>query len=196
MLTNGKTPRENDTLFTTTMASKKVIEDTALEVYAVLIPLLKKAAAIVEDNINLDGFNTPPSDMATVMDSITAHEQNLKLINADLAEAWRIVEDCQNEFKRRKGWSRFWQEVSPTGHVHASKHCSACLETTEYVLLSEYSGSADAKVVTLAGSSTCTICFHDAPADMITAPSRLENPVKRKARMIAEAKEARKNESQ
>lgn len=196
MLTNGKTPRENDTLFTTTMASKKVIEDTASEVYAVLLPLLRKAVAILEDNINWDGFNTPPSDMATVMDSIAAQEQKLKPINADLAEAWHIVEDCQNEFKRRGGWSRFWQEVSPIGHVHASDHCSACSETTEYVLLSEYSGSADARVVTLAGSSTCTICFHDAPADMITAPSRLENPVKRKARMIAEAKEARKNESQ
>lgn len=90
-------------------------------------------------------------------------------------------------------WSRAF--LVPAGHIHKSRSCSSCYPTTQFIWYVEYSGSDEEAIVSDAGELACTICYPDAPVDILKQPSkfteaqRAEVEAKRAER--AEAKEKR-----
>lgn len=110
-----------------------------------------------------------------------------------LAEANATQKECNAEYARRNGWSRFWIVINSNGHIHTSMNCTTCFPTTQYGWLPNLSGSTDAEVVELAGMSACTICFPDAPVDTRNRPSKIEDPEKKAAREAREAAKAEKD---
>lgn len=189
-----KTPTEIDIILSKALMSKTHIEgklDTAMEAYQLMENHLNLAFKSKSNETDEVKISTIESEIENLQHIIDDQEDQLDLIEAELSEAWLTVDDCEHEFKRRLGWSRFWQVARSNGHVHASQDCSTCSDTTAYVWLTEFAGSTDVRVVTEAGSSACTVCFRDAPADMMTRSSRLENPKKRYTRLLAEVQNAK-----
>lgn len=188
-----KTPTEIDIILSKALMSKSLIEeklDTAMKNHELLGASLDRTFLARKEETDKARLIHLESTIDSLQNSIDAQEDELDNIEARLAEAWLIVDDCEHEFKRRGGWSRFWQVANSNGHVHASQDCSTCSARTAYVWLAEFAGSTDVRVLTEAGSSTCTVCFRDAPADMFARASRLENPKKRYARLLDEVKNA------
>lgn len=110
-----------------------------------------------------------------------------------LTEARKVQSQCEKEYSRRGGWTRFWIVINSNGHIHSSTNCTTCFPTTAYGWLPQISGSNDAEVVELAGESACTICFPDAPVDTRNRPSQIEEPAKQAAREAREAAKAEKD---
>lgn len=102
------------------------------------------------------------------------------------------ISQCNDEFNRRGGWTRYWIVVNSNGHIHSTMNCTTCFSTTQFAWLPNLSGSTDAEVVELAGMSACTICFPDAPVDTRNRPSKIEEPAKKAAREEREQKAAEK----
>lgn len=102
------------------------------------------------------------------------------------------ISQCNDEFNRRGGWTRYWIVVNSNGHIHSTMNCTTCFATTQFAWLPNLSGSTDAEVVELAGMSACTICFPDAPVDTRNRPSKIEEPAKKAAREEREQKAAEK----
>lgn len=110
-----------------------------------------------------------------------------------LAEANAVQKECNAEYSRRNGWTRFWIVINSNGHIHSSMNCTTCFPTTQYGWLPNLSGSTNAEVVDLAGMSACTICFPDAPVETRNRPSQIEDPEKKAAREAREAAKAEKD---
>lgn len=109
-----------------------------------------------------------------------------------LEAANAVQKECNAEYYRRNGWTRFWIVINSNGHIHSSMNCTTCFPTTQYGWLPNLSGSTDAEVVELAGMSACTICFPDAPVEFRNRPSQIEEPAKKAAREAREAAKAEK----
>lgn len=90
----------------------------------------------------------------------------LAAIRADLE--W--IADRTNELERHyreAPWSRFFLVTSSSGHVHSSMHCSTCYATTTYGWLPELSGLDEQAAVAELGPALCSVCFPDAPVEMV-----------------------------
>lgn len=72
----------------------------------------------------------------------------------------------------RERWSRFY--LVPGGHIHSSMYCSTCNKVTSkrgtytqsmtnFVWLTELSGSTEAEAVEAQGALLCTVCYPSAP---------------------------------
>lgn len=61
------------------------------------------------------------------------------------------------------GWQRFFLVVSSAGHIHRSKECSTCYDTTTYALIPSLSCATEAEAVALAGPNLCSVCYPAAP---------------------------------
>lgn len=68
---------------------------------------------------------------------------------------------------RADPWSRFFLVTSSAGHVHSSMSCSTCRMTTTYGWLPELSGLTEADAVAELGPALCSVCFPDAPVEMV-----------------------------
>lgn len=82
----------------------------------------------------------------------------------DLYEVRRDRAPLVAEWKRRDGWSRFF-EVS-AGHVHSSRHCKTCNRNGKLTRMGwhpELSGLTEADAVAALGPMLCTVCFPSAP---------------------------------
>lgn len=175
-------PTEIDTILSKAFASKELIEgrlDNANAVYEILGELLDKEFAknpVEADYSTINSLQTRREELEELLDGI----------EAELAEAWLTIDDCELEYDRRLGWSRFWQVASAKGHLHTSQDCSTCSRNTVFILLPEFSDSADVRVLTEAGSAACSVCFQDAPAELLARETKLENPKKRRARLQEE----------
>lgn len=187
----GKTPREVDTILRAALAKKSFIIqklDKANETYKELENRINRA-------FKEQGRETDETMLGMIEDNITRSqnrisevEDSLFEIEAELTDVEFTIDACKQEFNDRMGWSRFWLE-NPSRKVHASPECSGeempedsvmeCMpayEPSENSLmewLPEYAGSTDVKVVTNAGSNTCTVCFPDAPADLLVQEPKI-----------------------
>lgn len=128
----------------------------------------------------------------TVQAEIAKNEEMIAEYLPQLAAANITQKDCNAEYYRRNGWTRFWIVINSNGHIHSSMNCTTCFPTTQYGWLPNLSGSTDAQVVELAGMSACTICFPDAPVEFRNRPSQIEEPAKKAAREAREAAKAEK----
>lgn len=149
----------------------------------------KKTLALVPEN----------GDSSYWDNLIKAQNVKIKTEKANLAKAQNETiplttqyNQCQDEFNRRGGWTRFWIVTNATGHIHSSMSCSTCFPTTQYAWLPDLSGMNDGQVVELAGKMACTNCFPDAPVETRNRPSQIEEPERKAAREAREAKAAEK----
>lgn len=104
------------------------------------------------------------------------------------------------EFDQRGGWTRYYLVDSYDGHVHRDCSWSRCSRTssTVHVWLTDYSGMPEEELVELAGERACTVCFPDAPVEVLrrrsvfTPPSAVEREARRlereKARLARQEK--------
>ncbi|MCL2736276.1 MAG: hypothetical protein FWD75_06555 [Propionibacteriaceae bacterium] len=80
------------------------------------------------------------------------------------------------EHDRRGGWTRAYLVPGPDGHIHASTTCSTCNRRgrpTMFKWLTEFSGMDEATVVEAAGERACTVCYPNAPVEVLTRPSTI-----------------------
>lgn len=95
------------------------------------------------------------------------------------------------EFIARGGWTRYYLVQNGNGHVHPNTDttCSRDRNTSHY-WLTEQSGMSAAELIELAGEAVCTVCFPDAPVNVLNQPTRLEAPERKAARIERETKRA------
>lgn len=94
------------------------------------------------------------------------------------------------------GWTRAFLVNNSSGHVHRDMHCSTCFPTTSYMWLPAYSGSDEEQIIEAAGERACTICYPDAPVEVLSRPSRMKSDEdvsreEREAEKAARREEAR-----
>lgn len=92
-------------------------------------------------------------------------------------------------------WTRAYLVTNANGHVHKNKNCSTCFPSTNYLWLTQYSGSPEEIIVSDAGQDACTVCYPSAPAEVLNRPSVIvtEEKLEKEARKAerAEAKRVR-----
>lgn len=65
-----------------------------------------------------------------------------------------------------RGWSRFFLVTSSAGgHIHSSRSCHTCRDTTEYGWLPQLSGQTEEAAVAEHGAILCTACYPTAPVE-------------------------------
>lgn len=128
--------------------------------------------------LNSDYYRTE-ADTAKYTQKVIEAEEAVRLIEAELDE-------IDAEFTARGGWNRYWMVCNANGHIHRTRRCSTCRPTTEFTLVYQVSGMTDTEVIDLAGVRVCTVCYPDAPVDVLSRPSRLPYDVE--ARRVAEEK--------
>lgn len=88
------------------------------------------------------------------------------------------------------GWSRAFLVRNSNGHIHKSRSCTTCFDTTNYVWLTEMSGRDELEIAYLAGEKACTICYAHAPSAYFLRECGLEDPEVVEARRIRQARKA------
>lgn len=98
------------------------------------------------------------------------------------------------EFTRRGGWTRAFLATSSNGHIHSSRACSTCRETTQFFWFVDLSGHDEAEIVTKAGSDACTVCYPSAPVNDLKRPRSIFSDDEVAAQQARERREAEKAE--
>lgn len=75
------------------------------------------------------------------------------------------IEERDDVFRARGGWSRFFLVENTNGHIHSSMHCSTCRPTTQFSWLPTVSGKTEKEAVSEHGPMLCTVCFPSAPLE-------------------------------
>lgn len=110
-------------------------------------------------------------------------------------QAMNDITPLHAEFESRGGWTRYYLVDSYDGHVHRDADRYRCSRTraTVHIWLTEQSGMPAAELVELAGERACTLCFPDAPVDVLRRPSVFTPPtaVEKEARAVERRERAR-----
>jgi hypothetical protein len=88
------------------------------------------------------------------------------------------------------GWSRAYLVSNSNGHIHKSRDCVTCFDTTRYVWLTEMSGRDELEIAFLAGEKACTVCYAHAPSSYFLRESELEDPEVVEARRLRQIRKA------
>lgn len=98
-------------------------------------------------------------------------EQTVAKFNSAKAqfEKYSIVIDELEKIYKKYLWNRAF--YVPAGHVHKSRDCSTCYDSTEFTWLPKYSGGSEEEIVNDAGEEACTVCYPSAPAEVLNRPS-------------------------
>lgn len=81
--------------------------------------------------------------------------------------------------KAYTGWPRFFLVTSSDGLIHRNTHCSTCNKgrsATTFALLPSISGTTPETAVEVLGPALCSVCYPEAPVEMVDAlriPARL-----------------------
>lgn len=103
-------------------------------------------------------------------------------------------------YRNSGGWTRYYLVDAHNGHVHhdvSNRRCSRTPSTTHMWLTTE-SGRPRDEVIADAGEKCCTLCFPEAPVDVLKRPSRyrttteIEKQARKAERDAAKAKRAAK----
>lgn len=98
----------------------------------------------------------------------------------EVRAAWSASVAAVAEHERAyTGWVRFFLLTSSDGHVHRSMDCSTCNKgrtASTFSPMPFLSGTSVATAVEVLGASLCSVCFPEAPVEMVDAeriPARL-----------------------
>lgn len=154
------------------------------------------------------------TEIAEVMKAIDTKRSRIYLLNERIAynskHAWLSRETETKEVERDKldkevaelveklrtlesfytGWSRAFLVRNSNGHIHKSRECGTCFDTTQYVWLTDMSGRDELEIAFLAGEKACTICYAHAPSSYFLRESGLEDPEVTEARLARQARKA------
>lgn len=118
-----------------------------------------------------------------------------------IAEERSNLRKIEEEYERRGGWSRAFLVTNVGGHVHRNMHCSTTYPTTQFALMTEYSGKSEKDIVDAAGESACTVCYPDAPVSslrkkrtMLTVDEKKDAEYKERKRREKEELEKKRSE--
>lgn len=119
----------------------------------------------------------------------------------ELTHLWDEQTPFVEEFDRRGGWTRYYLVDAHNGHVHHDLSNRRCSRTwgTRHMWLTEQSGMSQEDLVELAGERACTVCFPDAPVEVLTRRSVFVAPCeaeKEARRVEREAKAAKRREKE
>jgi hypothetical protein len=89
-------------------------------------------------------------------------------IKAELGKHTIVINELEKIYKKYL-WNRAF--YVPAGHVHKSRDCSTCYDSTEFTWLPKYSGGSEDDIVNDAGEEACTVCYPSAPAEVLNRPS-------------------------
>jgi len=145
-------------------------------------------------------------DFCAVAELIADDKPEVAEALATLAEINATINACQDEFKARHGWNRYWLVTSSQGHIHSATNCSSCNKgrnATTFALVCDLSDAEASEAVDIFGAALCSVCFPDAPVEFtdevkITqaqATAYFEGGIDAYREMIAKA-EARKANSE
>lgn len=118
--------------------------------------------------------------------------ERLAAIREQLDANYAAQKPYADEFDRRGGWTRAFLVTNGNGHVHRSMQCSTCRPTTQYHWVTEYSGKSQDEVVNDAGERACTVCYPDAPVNVLSRASKIFSPDEKKKLEDREARVAAK----
>lgn len=114
-------------------------------------------------------------------------EIELTKVEATLAELKEKLAMLEGMYT---GWSRAFLVRNSNGHIHKSRSCTTCFDTTNYVWLTEMSGRDELEIAYLAGEKACTVCYAHAPSAYFLRECGLEDPEVVEARRIRQARKA------
>jgi hypothetical protein len=116
-------------------------------------------------------------------------EKEIEISNTEAALA-ELKEKLATLNSFYTGWSRAFLVRNSNGHIHKSRSCTTCFDTTNYVWLTEMSGRDELEIAYLAGEKACTICYAHAPSAYFLRECGLEDPEVVEARRIRQARKA------
>lgn len=122
-----------------------------------------------------------------LMKEVEAKEIELTKTETALAELKEKLATLKSFYT---GWSRAFLVRNSNGHIHKSRDCVTCFDTTQYVWLTEMSGRDELEIAYLAGEKACTICYAHAPSSYFLRECGLEDPEVVEARRIRQARKA------
>jgi len=137
--------------------------------------------------------------IGSVIDSVSPDNTRVQELIAKYRQARidanqiRATINSLNAIYLQHKWTRAYLVTNTNGHVHKSQDCSTCFPSTNYLWLTQYSGSAEEDIVSDAGQDACTVCYPSAPAEVLNRPSVIvtEEKLEKEARK-AERAEAKK----
>lgn len=116
-------------------------------------------------------------------ESYTPHYQAIMTVARELIDVRAAlgpielrINELSREFLRRGGWNRAYFVTNNNGHIHRSTQCTTCYWSTQFRFLPQVSGMTDEEIVSLAGETACTVCYPEAPVDVLKRASRLVDP--------------------
>jgi hypothetical protein len=122
-----------------------------------------------------------------LMKEVEAKEIELTKTETALAELKEKLATLKSFYT---GWSRAFLVRNSNGHIHKSRECVTCFDTTQYVWLTEMSGRDELEIAYLAGEKACTVCYAHAPSSYFLRECGLEDPEVVEARRIRQARKA------
>jgi hypothetical protein len=129
-------------------------------------------------------YNRKHSWLAKETETKEVERDNLDREVAELKEKLRTLESFYT------GWSRAFLVRNSNGHIHKSRECGTCFDTTQYVWLTDMSGRDELEIAFLAGEKACTVCYAHAPSSYFLRESGLEDPEVTEARLARQARKA------
>lgn len=127
-----------------------------------------------------------------------SYQTELAKVNRAIAELDTTIAALTSVFNVYN-WNRAF--IVPGGHVHSSMDCHTLHPTTKIMVIPECSALTAAEVVELAGERACTICYPDAPVEVLRRPTKLftkdeqtEREFKEMQQRERQAKEVAKND--
>lgn len=121
-------------------------------------------------------------------------DEQMLVRNALLVERTPLVEKVRSLNAQYTGWTRAFLVINSNGHIHKDRSCSTCFVSTKYYWVTELSGDDENTIIEKAGEKACTVCYPDAPADILRLKSQIEHPDNVRAREEREAKRLAKEE--
>ncbi len=98
---------------------------------------------------------------------------------ADLYEVLKLRAPLDAEWRRRGGWSRFFEVFpergSKDGHIHSSMNCKTCNRNgklTDFGWHPDLSGLTEVAAVEKLGPKRCTVGFPSAPLEWTRGPQK------------------------
>ena len=174
-----------------------VMNDTHLgELYSEIYKVMSEVASF-KSLIESDSKKLAPSyeyfresNVPHLEKRITESEAKIVKLEEQLGKLLSAAAVFEKAWEDGGRWSRAFLVTNGNGHVHKTRNCSTCYPTTQFVWLPQYSGQSEELIVEDAGMQACTICYPDAPVDVLKRASKIDNPLTREDRMQKQADKA------
>lgn len=122
------------------------------------------------------------------LDTLSDLRRDITALERQIAQLSLQAAPLEAYYRDSGGWTRYYLVDAHNGHVHhdvSNRRCSRTPTTTHLWLTTE-SGRPRADVIADAGERCCTMCFPEAPVDVLSRPSKYHTPteIEKQARQV------------